>query len=73
MFPSAVHLRLLDEARGDSTGAVLGQSDMPDVVASGAYGQTVQKTVESPQVQFLVTVYMPVASGADGQTALKTV
>ena len=31
-----VHMRLFDEARGDSTGAVLGQGDMPVVVASGA-------------------------------------
>ena len=30
------------------------------VVASGADGQTVQKTVESPQVQSLITVFMPV-------------
>ena len=46
-------LRLLDDARGDSTGAVHGQGDMPVVVASGADGQTAQKTVEIHQLQFL--------------------
>ena len=35
-----VHMLLLDEARGDSTGAVLGQGHMPVVVVSGAHGQT---------------------------------
>ena len=46
------------------------------VVASGAYGQTAQKTVEIPQLQFLDKVCMPVAvvaSGAICQTAQKTV
>ena len=46
VFPSVV------EARGDSTGAVLGPFDMPVVFASGAFGQTARKTVEIPQVQF---------------------
>ena len=68
-------LRLLDDARGDSTAAVVGQGDMPVVVASGDDGQTAKKTLEIPQVQFLVTVYMPVVggSGAVCQTAQKTV
>ena len=47
---------------GDSTGAVLGQGDMPVVIASGADGQTAQKTVQIPHVQFLVTVYIPVVA-----------
>ena len=34
---------LADEARGDSTGAVLVQGDMPVVIASGAFDQTAQK------------------------------
>ena len=40
-----MHMRLLDAARGDSTGAVLGQGDMPVVVVSGADGQIALKTV----------------------------
>ena len=50
---------------GDATSAVLGQ---------GVHA-TAQKTVEIPQSQFSVQVYMLVvaASGADGQTAQKTV
>ena len=47
VFPSIV------DVRGDSTGAVLGHSDMPVVVPSGAFGQTVQKTADSPQWQFI--------------------
>ena len=39
-------------ARGDSTGAVLGQGDMP-VVSSGVFHQTAQITVEFPQLPFL--------------------
>ena len=46
VFPSIV------DVRGDSTGAVLKQGDMPVVVASGAFGQTAQKTVEIPQLPF---------------------
>ena len=44
---------LADEARGDSTGAVLVQGYMPVVIASGAFDQTAQKTVEIPQLPFL--------------------
>ena len=55
VFPSIIN------ARGDSTGAVLGQSDMPVVVPSGAFGQTEQKTVDFPQLQLLDKVYMSVA------------
>ena len=51
-----IHLMLcfpcIVNARGDSTGAVLGQGDMPVVILSGAFGQTVQKTADSPQLQF---------------------
>ena len=43
---------LADEARGDSTGAVLSQGDMPVVVPSAAFGETAQKTVEIPQLPF---------------------
>ena len=50
VFPSIV--ALADEARGDSTGAVLGQGDMPVVVPTGAFNQTAQKTVEIPQLPF---------------------
>ena len=39
-------------ARGDSTGAVLGQGDMP-VVLSGAFHQTALITVEFSQLPFL--------------------
>ena len=51
VFPSFV--ALADEARGDSTGAVLVQGDMPVVIASGAFDQTAQKTVEIPQLPFV--------------------
>ena len=50
VFPSFV--ALADEARGDSTGAVLVQGDVPVVIASGAFHQTTQKTVEIPQLPF---------------------
>ena len=42
VFPSIVN------ARGDSTGAVLGQGDVPVVILSGGFCQTVQKTADSP-------------------------
>ena len=45
VFPLIV--ALADEARGDSTGAVLGQVGMPVVVSSGAFHQTAQKTGDS--------------------------
>ena len=44
-----------------------------DKVTGPSLLRLVLVAVESPQVQFLVSVYMPVASGADGQTALNTV
>ena len=51
---------------GDSTGAVLGQGDMPVVVPSGAFGQTVQKTAGSPQLQSIVGRHLPLrAANAD--------
>ena len=60
VFPSIVN------ARGDSTGAVLGQGDMPVVILSGGFGQTVQKTVESPQLQLIVGRQHPLrAANAD--------
>ena len=43
VFPLVVSLAVY--ARGDSTGAVLGQGDMPVVVSSGVFHQTAQKTV----------------------------
>ena len=49
-------------ARGDSTGAVLGQGDMPVVILSDAFGQTVQKTVDFPQFPFAVFL-RPFVSG----------
>ena len=51
---------------GDSTGAVLGQGDMPVVVPSGASGQTVLKTAGSPQLQSIVGRHLPLrAANAD--------
>ena len=51
---------------GDSTGAVLGQGDMPVVVPSGTFGQTVQKTVDSPQLQSIAGRHLPLrAANAD--------
>ena len=55
--PRAVFPSIVDVC-GDSTGAVLGQGDMPVVVASGAFGQTARITVDIPQLQFLVKVVM---------------
>ena len=42
---------LVQKARGVSTGAVLGQGDIPVVILSDAFGLTSQKTVDSPQLQ----------------------
>ena len=44
-------------------------------VVSASVGQTLQKTVDYPQLQFLDKVFIPVVvvSGADGQTLQKTV
>ena len=50
-------LRLLDEARGDSTVAVLGQG-CGHACSSG--GPDVQKTVNSSELQFLDGVDVPV-------------
>ena len=50
--PRAVFPLIVDVC-GDSTGAVFVQGDMPVVVASGALGQTAQKTVEIPPVAVL--------------------
>ena len=50
VFPLIV--ALANEARGDSTGAVLGQGDLPVEVSSGAFHQTAQKTVGIPQLPF---------------------
>ena len=49
--PLAVFRSIVD-VRGDFTGAVLGHSDLLVVVPSGAFGQTVQKTADSPQWQY---------------------
>ena len=49
VFPSIV------DVRGDSTGAIIGQDDMPVVVPSGAFGQTAQKTVDFPQLPFFAS------------------
>ena len=46
VFPSVVN------ARGDSTGAVLGQGDMPFVILSDAFSQTARKTVVVSQLHF---------------------
>ena len=60
VFPSFV------DVCGDSTGAVLGQSDMPVAVSSGAFGQTVQKTADSPQLQSIAARQLPLrAANAD--------
>ena len=50
---------LVQKTRGVSTGAVLGQGDMPVVILSDAYGQTAQKTVVVPQLEFFVAVDIP--------------
>ena len=42
-----LHL-LVQKTRGVSIGAVLGQGDMPVVILSDAFGQTSQKTADSP-------------------------
>ena len=60
VFPSIVN------AHGDSTGAVLGQGDMPLVILSGGFGQTVQKTADSPQLQSIAGRQHPLrAANAD--------
>ena len=60
VFPSIV------SASGDSTGAVLGQGDMPVVILSGGFGQTVQKTADSPQLQSIAGRQHPLrAANAD--------
>ena len=60
VFPSFVN------ARGDSTGAVLGQGDVPVVILSGGFGQTVQKTADSPQLQSIAGRQHPLrAANAD--------
>ena len=60
VFPSIVN------ARGDSTGAVLGQGDMPVVFLSGGFGQTVQKTADSPQLRSIAGRRHPLrAANAD--------
>ena len=51
VFPSIV--ALADEARGDSTGAVLVPGVLPVVISSGAFDHTAKKTVEIPQLPFL--------------------
>ena len=75
VFPSFV--ALADEARGDSTGAVLVQGDMPVVIASGAFHQTTQKTVEIPQLPFFDEVvhisYRGAEAGFMVQTARRTI
>ena len=60
VFPSIVH------ARGVSTGAVLGHGDMPVVILSGGFGQTVQKTAVSLQLQSIAGRHHPLrAANAD--------
>ena len=71
VFPSFV--ALADEARGDSTGAVLVQGDMPVVIASGAFHQTTQKTVEIPQLPFFDEVVHISCRGAEADPCGPTV
>ena len=66
VFPLIV--ALADEARGDSTGAVLGQGDMPVVIASGVFHQTTQKTVEIPQLPFFDEVVHISCRGAEADS-----
>ena len=66
MFPLVV--AHADDARGDSTGAVLGQGDMPVVVSSGAFHQTAQKTVEIPQLPFFDKVVQISCRGAESDS-----
>ena len=63
--PCAV-LPSIVNARGDSTGAFLGPGDMPVVILSGGFGQTVQKTADSPQLQSIAGRQHPLrAANAD--------
>ena len=71
VFPSFV--ALADEARGDSTGAVLVQGDMPVVIASGAFRQTTQKTVEIPLLPFFNEVVHISCRGAEADSGGPTV
>ena len=55
---------LFDEARGDSTGAVLIQGDMPVVVTTGALGQTAHLAVDwTRSFRFPVVVKRPIPYG----------
>ena len=56
---------LADEARGDSTGAVLVQGDMPVVVRQVLLINTVQKTVDIPQLPFFRSEF---CRGAEGDS-----
>ena len=71
VFPSFV--ALADETRGDSTGAVLVQGDMPVVFASGAFHQTTQITVEIPQLPFFGEVVHISFRGAEADSCGPTV
>ena len=71
VFPSFV--ALADEARGDSTGAVLVQGDMPVDFASGAFHQTTQKIVEIPQLPFFDEVVHISFRGAEADSCGPTV
>ena len=71
VFPSFV--ALADEARGDSTGAVLVQGDMPVVIASGAFDRTAQKIVEIPQLPFFDKVVHISCRGAEADSRGPTV
>ena len=63
VFPSFV--ALADEARGDSTGAVLVQGDVPVVFASGAFHQT----THGDGFTFVFVFYAELGSTADTCTA----
>ena len=68
VFPSIV--ALADEARGDSTGAVLVQGVMPVVIA---FDQTAQKTVEIPQLPLFDKVVHISCRGAEADFCGPTV
>ena len=64
---------LADEARGDSTGAVLVPGVLPIVIASGAFDQTAKKTVEIPQLPFFDKVVHISCRGAEADSCGPTV
>ena len=65
VFPLVAALAVY--ARGDSTGAVLGQGDIP-VVVSGVFHQTAQIAVEFPQLPFLGKFVLVSCRGAEADS-----